>query len=312
MVYRLPPLNALRAFEATARNMSFAKAAEELFLTPSAISYQVKSLEDFLSVKLFTRLNRSIELTEAGAKLYPGLHQGFEAMQGAMDRLVAQTPDHMLVVSTGPAFSSKWLTPRIVHFMEAHPDIDIRIEASLKLTDFAQDHVDVSIRFGAGRYNDLYVEHLIGDWMTPMVSPALLARGPTLSAPDDLAHYALIHDDSMNFIANPPGWGDWARKAHATRLDTSRGPRFSHADHALNAAMRGTGVVLGRGVLAQEELANGQLIMPFPDLVMDTGFAFHFVCPTNLLERPKVEKFRAWMLKELDKDRARLSRLPSL
>lgn len=302
MSYRLPPLNALRAFEATARNMSFSKAAEELHLTPSALSYQVRMLEEFLSVKLFNRLNRSIELTECGHRIFPGIRESFEMLDAAMGRLVADTPDHILVISTGPSFAAKWLTPRLVSFMEACPDLEMRISASLGLVDFAEDQVDAAVRFGTGRYEGLHAERLVGDWMTPMVSPQLLKGDRPLRRPADLAHHMLLHDDSAKSLPNSPVWGDWLREAGVTGIDAGKGARFNHADHALGAALRGSGIVLGRGVLAADELASGNLVIPFPEFIIDTGFAFYLVCPPEMLARPKVRQFRNWLFDEIDRD----------
>lgn len=302
MAYRLPPLNALRAFEATARHMSFSKAAEELNLTPSALSYQVRMLEEFLSVKLFKRLNRAIELTDHGQRIFPGVRESFELMSDAMGRLTADTPDHILVVSTGPSFAAKWLTPRIVSFMEACPDLEMRVSASLALIDFVEDRVDVSVRFGAGRYEGLHAERLAGDWTTPMVAPQLLEGENALRTPADIAKHTLLHDDSIKYLPNAPVWKDWLREAGVSGIDTGKGARFNHADHALNAAAKGSGVVLGRGVLAADDLDMGRLAIPFPELTIDTGFAFYFVCPPIMLNRPKVQQFREWVFDEFAKD----------
>ncbi|MEP0519184.1 MAG: transcriptional regulator GcvA [Hyphomicrobiales bacterium] len=302
MVYRLPPLNALRAFEATARHMSFSRAAEELNLTPSALSYQVRMLEEFLSVKLFTRLNRAIELTDHGQRVFPGVRESFQLMSKAMSRLTADTPDHILVVSTGPSFAAKWLTPRIVSFMEACPDLEMRVSASLALIDFVEDRVDVSVRFGAGRYEGLHAERLVGDWTTPMVAPQLLEGENALRTPADIANHTLLHDDSIKYLPNAPVWKDWLQEAGVSGIDTGKGARFNHADHALNAAAKGSGVVLGRGVLAADDLEMGRLVMPFPEITIDTGFAFYFVCPPTMLHRPKVQQFREWVFDEFAKD----------
>lgn len=302
MAYRLPPLNALKAFEATARHMSFSKAAVELNLTPSALSYQVRMLEGFLSVKLFNRLNRAIELTEHGQRVFPGVRESFELMSAAMARLTADTPDHILVVSTGPAFAAKWLTPKVVNFMEACPNLEMRVSANLALTDFVEDRVDVSVRFGAGRYEGLHSERLVGDWITPMVAPQLLEGDNALRTPSDIAKHMLLHDDSIQNLPSAPVWKDWLSEAGVSGVDSGKGARFNHADHALNAAAKGSGVVLGRGVLAADDLEVGRLVIPFPELTIDTGFAFYFVCPPIMLDRPKVQQFRQWIFDEFARD----------
>lgn len=306
MVYRLPPLNALRAFEAAARHMSFRDAADELHVTPSALSYQVRQLEDFLQIALFKRMNRRVALTDAGARVFPGVRDGFERLHEAMSHVTGATPDHILVVSTGPAFAAKWLTPRVYRFMEAHPSIEMRIAASLKLIDFVADEVDLGIRFGAGHYSDLHVELLAGEWTTPMASPQLL-EARAVKTPDDLAKLPLLHDDSLVFSPGSPTWTDWFRHAGVKGVDSARGARFSHADHAIDAAIRGAGVVLGRSVIAADEVLTGRLVAPFPDLRLDTRLGFYLVCPRPALEREKVQAFREWITEEMARPEGQLA-----
>ena len=292
---RLPPLNALRAFEATARHMSFSKAAAELFVTPSALSYQVRQLEENLGQKLFERLNRAIALTAAGEKLYPGIHTGLLAMSEAVNSLKNATPDDVLVVSTGPAFAAKWLAPRMYRFIEAYPDIELQLSASLKLVEFGTDGVDVAVRFGYGDYPDLHVEPIFDDIVTPMCAPELIERG--LKKPSDLKNFTLLHDDSMSQLERAPDWQEWLRRAGVTNVDASRGMRFSHADHSVDAAVEGAGVALGRSSLAGRELQSGRLVAPF-DIHLSTSAAFWFVCAPADLEKPKVTAFREWLMKE--------------
>ncbi|MEP3630053.1 MAG: transcriptional regulator GcvA [Hyphomicrobiales bacterium] len=295
---RLPPLNALRAFEATARHMSFSKAADELFVTPSALSYQVRQLEENLGQKLFERLNRAIALTAAGEKLYPGIHTGLLAMSEAVGSLKNATPDDVLVVSTGPAFAAKWLAPRMYRFIEAHPDIELQLSASLKLIEFGGGDVDVAVRFGYGDYPDLHVEPIFDELVTPMCAPELIERG--LKQPSDLKNFTLLHDDSMRHIDRAPDWQEWLRRAGVTNVDASRGMRFSHADHSVDAAVEGAGVALGRSSLAGRELQSGRLVAPF-DINLSTSAAFWFVCAPADLEKPKVAAFREWLMKEASK-----------
>lgn len=292
---RLPPLNALRAFEATARHMSFSKAADELFVTPSALSYQVRQLEENLGQKLFERLNRAIALTAAGEKLYPGIHTGLLAMSEAVNGLKNATPDDVLVVSTGPAFAAKWLAPRMYRFIEAYPDIELQLSANLKLIDLNSDDADVAVRFGYGDYPDLHVEPIFDELVTPMCAPELIERG--LKEPSDLKNFTLLHDDSMRHIDRAPDWQEWLRRAGVTNVDASRGMRFSHADHSVDAAVEGAGVALGRSSLAGRELQSGRLVAPF-DIQLSTSAAFWFVCALTDLEKPKVAAFREWLMKE--------------
>ncbi|MEO1066872.1 MAG: transcriptional regulator GcvA [Pseudomonadota bacterium] len=300
MVDRLPPLNALKAFEATARNLSFSAAAEELHVTPSALSYQVRQLEEHLGQKLFVRLNRAIELTDAGRQLYPGIHTGLLAMAEAVSSLKAETPDDVLIVSTGPAFAAKWLAPRMYRFIEKHPDIELQIAASLKLVDFVQEDPDVAIRFGYGDYPDLHVEPIFDEAVTPMCAPEIIDRG--LKEPADLAKFTLLHDDSMKHIEQTPGWPEWLRRANVTNVDGTRGVKFNYADHCIDAAVEGAGVALGRSSLATRELRLGRLIAPF-DIDITTPAAFWFVCERKDLEREKVSKFRDWLFCEANEDK---------
>jgi len=295
---RLPPLNALRAFEATARHMSFSKAADELFVTPSALSYQVRQLEEHLGQKLFERLNRAIALTAAGEKLYPGIHTGLLAMSEAVGGLKNTTPDDVLVVSTGPAFAAKWLAPRMYRFIEAYPDIELQLSASVKLIELDGGDGDVAVRFGYGDYPDLHVEPIFDELVTPMCAPELLERG--LRHPSDLENFTLLHDDSMRHIDRAPDWLEWLRRAGVTNVDASRGMRFSHADHSVDAAVEGAGVALGRSSLAGRELQSGRLVAPF-DIQLSTSAAFWFVCAPTDLEKPKVIAFREWLMKEASK-----------
>jgi LysR family glycine cleavage system transcriptional activator len=300
---RLPPLNALRAFEIAARHMSFQKAAEELNVTPSALSYQIRQLEGFLGVKLFERLNRAVRLTDAGERIVPGVHDAFERLAGAMDRLKGSSPPNVLIVSTGPACAAKWLSPRLHRFLERHPDIDIRISPSLRLTDFDGDEVDVAIRFGAGKYRGLHTEALADEHVLPLVSPKLLEGFGGRFRPVDLARLTLLHDDSANFLSNAANWADWLRLARMDDIDPSRGPHFSHADQALEAALDGAGIVLGRLSLAVRDIANGRLVAPF-DLTLRAQAAFFFCCPPSRLAEAKIKAFRTFLFDEIREERA--------
>lgn len=296
---RLPTLNGLQAFEATARHMSFAAAAEELNLTPSAVSYQVRSLEDRLGVELFARLNRAIALTEAGETLYPDIREAFARMRVAVDRLSADTPENVLVVSTGPSFAAKWLSPRLFSFMDEHPEIEVRISASLKLVDFNRDGVDVGIRFGLGNYPGLEQFHLMGDEVTVLASPGFLETH-ALSSAQDIASQPLIIDESMAFTKEAPTWLTWFEHAKVHYSGELRGLRFNHADHAIDAAARGVGVALARTSLAIGDIEKGVLVEPFPDLRLRTALSFFLVMPPTARLKPKVAAFTQWIHRELD------------
>ena len=291
MVARLPPLGSLRAFEAAARRLSFKDAADELNVTPSALSYQVRQLEDHLQVELFRRLNRKVELTEAGHRLAPGLREAFGQMRAAVEQ-VTGADDDVLVVSTGPAFAAKWLAPRVWRFMEAHPELELRLSASLKLVDFAADEVDAAIRFGPGDYRDVVTEPLFEEALIPLCAPHL-----DVSSQGDLSRVALIHDDSSKPVMDAADWPEWLRKAGFRSLEGTRGPRFNHADHAIDAAVDGAGVVLGRVALVMRDIEAGRLVAPFP-FYLPARIRFWFVTSEAKMLTPKVRTFRKWLAQE--------------
>lgn len=294
---RLPPLTALRAFDAAARHMSFARAAAELNVTPAALSFQIKSIEDHLGTPLFRRLNRAVELTEAGRTLAPGAAEGFQTLTKAWRNTRRLNDTRTLTVTAGPAFTSKWLAPRLYEFAQSHPDIELRFSASLRIIDFDLDEVDVAIRFGLGNDKDVYSDPLNREWMTPMMTSRLAEQ---IKTPEDLQKAVLIHDDSISFFKSPADWAAWCRAAGIT-IDTSHGPRFSQADHAIDAAISGAGVILGRVSLATQALETGLLVAPFKvGLVCDAHF--RFICPLGSEMRPNIAAFHRWI-----KDKMRAS-----
>ncbi|PJI86261.1 LysR family glycine cleavage system transcriptional activator [Yoonia maricola] len=291
---RLPPLTALRAFEAAARHMSFAKAADELNVTPAALSYQIKALEADLGQPVFRRLNRAVELTEAGRCLAPGATDAFTTLSTAWRSTKRLTDSGVLTVTAGPAFTSKWLAPRMYDFAQAHEDIDLRFSATLRIVDFNRDEVDVAIRFGLGGDEGVYSRPIFDEWMTPMMTPQLAKAYDT---PDKLVKATFIHDDSINFLKLPTGWDAWL-KAMKIKADTSHGPRFSQADHAIDAAIAGAGVVMGRASLVARALEDGQLVAPF-DLGLTSEAQYRFICPLGNERRPHIAAFEAWVLEEI-------------
>lgn len=294
MADRLPPLTALRAFEAAARHLSFAQAAADLNVTPAALSFQLKSLETHLGEPVFRRLNRAVELTEAGRMLAPGVTDGFSALSSAWRNTQRLSDNSTLTVTAGPAFTSKWLAPRLYEFAQAHPEIELRFSASLRLIDFDRDAVDVAIRFGLGHDKDVHSEPLIREWMTPMMTPELAEKFGTL---ENLSQAPLIHDESILFFKQPTDWAAWCRAA-GLAFDTTSGLRFSQVDHALDAAISGAGVVLGRVSLATRALEQGRLVAPF-QMGLLTEAQFRFICPQGTENRPNVAAFRSWILKEI-------------
>ncbi|MCW8883787.1 MAG: transcriptional regulator GcvA [Motiliproteus sp.] len=291
---RLPPLNALRAFECVARHLSFKKAAEELFVTPAAVSHQVKTLEQHLGVTLFNRFNRAIELTDQGRMLFLGVHDGLEQLKVAVDRVKPLQQDNTLVIGTGPSFAAKWLSPRLYRFFSHHPEIDARISANLAFSEFGPGGVDVAIRFGQGNHPGLFAERLATERLAPVCAPQL-----QLNSPEDLRSQVLIHDESLTIFPDPSHWRDWLQLAGVEGIHAEKGPRFNHADHGIDAAIEGAGVVLARKLLAANDLRSGRLIKPF-ELELETNLGFYFVCPIGNEEKPKVKAFRDWLWAEFD------------
>lgn len=292
---RLPPLTALRAFDAAARHMSFAKAAEELNVTPAALSFQIKSLEEHLGGAVFRRLNRAVELTEAGHALAPGLSDGFQTLAAAWRAALRTQDDDSLTITAGPAFTAKWLAPRLYAFAQAHPDIDLRFSASLKKSDLRRDPIDVAIRYSIREEDpDLFSEMLAEDWVCPVMAPNLAEQ---YQRPEDLLHAPLIHDESIDFLDQEVGWKAWFR-ANGIDANPNPGSRFSQGDHAVDAAVSGLGAVLGRRALVVKDIADGRLVAPIP-LALKTGASFRFLCLHGNQDRPAIKALRQWILSEV-------------
>lgn len=293
---RLPPLTALRAFDAAARHMSFALAAAELNVTPAALSFQIKSLEEHLGQPLFKRLNRAVELTEAGRALAPGVADGFRMLTEAW-RVTRRLQDNTsLTVTAGPALTAKWLAPRLYDFARQHPDIDLSFSATLRMVDLRRDDVDVAIRFGYGPDEGLYSVQVRKEWLTPVMSPELAEQYLT---PESLTKAPLIFDDSIAFLRPPCDWATWFR-AVDVQHNPEHGTHFSNADHAVDAAVAGVGVVLGRRAMIIKDLQEGRLVAPFKTAIESTG-RFRFLCLPGVEERPQVKAFRDWFVAEIDK-----------
>jgi len=291
MPRRLPPLNALRAFEAAARLLSFTRAADELAVTQAAVSHQIKALEEWIGVPLFRRVNRGLLLTDAGQALLSVLRDALDRIAAATERLRAGPRTGQLVVSALPSFAAKWLVPRLPRFQAAHPNIELHLHAAVALVDFTRDPVDLALRFGAGRWAGVEAIRLLDEEVTPVCSPALLAGGHPLREPADLRHYTLLHDD---FELD---WQTWLDAAGVSGVDASRGPRFTGSDHLVQAALAGHGIALGRGALVADDLAAGRLVRPFA-LSLPSEWAYYIVYPAGAGNRPKIAAFRDWILGE--------------
>ncbi len=293
---RLPPLTALRAFDAAARHMSFAKAADELNVTPAALSFQIKSLEEHLGHPLFRRLNRAVELTEAGKALAPGTAEGFTALKSAWAATRRLQDNTTLTVTAGPALTAKWLAPRLYDFARAHPEIDLRFSATLRNMDLEQDDVDVAIRFGSGQDEGRYCLPVRKEWLTPVMTPELAEQFTT---PESLRDAPLIHDDSIAFLKPPADWPTWF-KAVGMEFTPTHGAHFSNADHAIDAAVAGVGVALGRRAMIIKDMTEGRLIAPFKTAI-ETNGRFRFLCLPGAENRPQVAAFRDWFATEIEK-----------
>ncbi len=293
---RLPPLTALRAFDAAARHMSFAKAADELNVTPAALSFQIKSLEEHLGQPLFRRLNRAVELTEAGRTLAPGAAEGFARLQAAWAATRRLQDNTTLTVTAGPALTAKWLAPRLYEFARAHPGIDLRFSATLRNMDFGRDDVDVAIRFGYGQDDGLYSVPVRPEWLTPVMTPELAKKYPT---PQSLIEAPLIHDDSISFLNPRCDWPAWFR-AVGVEFEPTHGAHFSNADHAIDAAVAGMGVTLGRRPMIIKDVTEGRLVTPFK-IAIETKARFRFLCRMGEETRPQIAAFRDWFLAEIEK-----------
>ena len=289
MSKRLPPLNALRVFDAAARHLSFTKAAEELFVTQAAVSHQIKSLEDFLGLKLFRRRNRSLLLTEEGQNYYLDIKEIFSALADATRKLQSRSAKGALTVSLLPSFAIQWLVPRLSSFNAAWPGIDVLIQAVDREEDKLADDVDVAIFYGRGNWPGLKVEKLYAEYLLPVCAPALLSGPHPLKTPADLIHHTLLHDASRR------DWQTYTRQLGLNHINVQQGPIFSHSAMVLQAAIHGQGVALANNVMAQTEIEAGRLACPFNDVLVSRN-AFYLVCHDSQAEVGKIAAFRQWII----------------
>jgi LysR family transcriptional regulator, glycine cleavage system transcriptional activator len=296
----MPPLNALRAFEAAARHLSLTKAAAELNVSPGAISHQIRGLEALLGVELFERRVRAVVLSAAGERLFPGLQTGFLHIREAVSGLQQLDNERVLVVSTSPGLTAKWLAARLYRFASAHPEIDTRISSSLNNANFATDGVDLAIRNMPDEPPPdpaLDMEKLISLSLVPVCSPKLIESLGPLDKPEHLAHAPLIHDDTLLPRARVPTWTDWFAAAGLDHVEIARGLSFNSAEHALDAASEGAGVLLVQNILAYDLLRSGRLVIPVAR-ALRSGRAYYLVRPKRAHERPQVRAFIDWVKRE--------------
>ncbi|AXR06124.1 transcriptional regulator GcvA [Salinimonas sediminis] len=295
MQRRLPPLNALKAFEAAARHLSFTRAADELFVTQAAVSHQIKALEEYLSMKLFIRRNRTLLLTEEGQAYFLELKDIFKSLQEATERLLAKGSKGAITVAMPPSFASQWLVPRISKFSVAHPDIDVRIKAVDFDEGFLNDDVDVAIYYGKGRWSGLQADKLHKEFLTPLCAPSLFSGPKPLNSLADLKHHVLLHDLSRE------AWKTWLKQVGVAGVNVNHGPVFSHSMLVLQAAALGQGIALANTILARPEIDAGRLIMPFSERV-ESRDAFYVVCDDSQAELGKIAAFREWILAQVNEE----------
>jgi len=307
------PFNALRAFEAAARHLSFKLAAEELFVTPAAISQQIKFLEETLGLPLFHRYNRKIELTDAAKGGLPKLIEGFALLSEAVNQIKQQQDSPALTVWTSPSFATKWLVPRLSEYRRERPDVDLSISVNRDLIDngrakktipaenFRRHKVDIAIRFGQGDYPGCRVDKLFSVSAIPLCSPTLLHGKHPLGTPSDLRHHTLLHDDTP--YEGRPSWSAWLQAAGVGDVDSTHGMSFNSAQLVLAAAINGQGVALTLQTLAADDLAAGHLVMPF-DLSLPMDYAYYVITLEETAEQPKIKAFRDWLLRNVDHSEA--------
>ncbi len=294
----VPPISALRAFEAAARLKSFTLAAEELGLTQSAISHQVHGLEEHLGFELFHREPRRISLTAKGETLALAVREGLTVVASCVRTLMRADNGPRLTVSTLAGFAVKWLFPRLIRFDERHPQIELAIVTTGQLAGFADGEADVAIRYGTGRYPGLHVEKIMDESMFPVCAPRMMKGPKALRTPEDLARIPLLHDEILRLDGHMPSWQNWIDAVGVKGIDAAKGRRFGQSNMSIQAAIEGLGVALGRSPLVMDDLAAGRLVRPF-ELSIPSGFSHYFVCPSRALALPKIAAFRAWLLAEV-------------
>jgi LysR family transcriptional regulator, glycine cleavage system transcriptional activator len=292
MSARLPPLNALRTFEAAARLLSFTKAAEELFVTQAAVSHQIKTLEEHLGVALFRRLNRGLMLTDHGQLLLPAVRQAFDTLAAGVERMHEQCCRGALTISTTPSFAANWLARRLGRFQALWPDFEISLTATPRLVEFVREGIDCGVRYGFGDWPGLRAERLFGHELVPVCSPVLLEGGKPLRRPDDLRHHTLLH-----VLSDMDDWRLWLRAAEVAGIDPTRGLKFDTGPLALAAAMAGAGIAITHRRLVDDDLAAGRLVELF-DFELPIESAYYFIAPDGTADLPKVALFRDWILAE--------------
>ena len=293
MARNLPPPIALRAFEVSARLLSFTRAANELNVTQAAVSHQIKILEEYLNVPLFVRMTRKLMLTDEGQSLYSVVSQSFTEIETIAETLRAGKGDEVLSVSLTPYFSSKWLTVRLTRFWARHPNIDLRLHHTAQPGNLRQDRTDLSITWGLNDVHNLDFKPLITANVVPVCSPSIISEDKPISTVDDLYRHTLLHEEDYSL------WKMWLEKAGAGEVNLRRGTTMDDSNVVIQAAIDGQGVALGSDVLCADEIEAGRLVMPF-DIRLAMPYSYYIVFKPGALQRPKIKAFYEWIVEEAE------------
>jgi LysR family glycine cleavage system transcriptional activator len=296
MARKLPSLTSLRAFEAAARLLSFTRAADELHVTPTAISHQIKALEEWLGVRLFDRSTRAVQLTDTGTRYLPSVQAAFDSLEIATQQIAQNSGNQVLTVTTTVSFTSKWLIPRLASFQEQYPDIDVRITTSTGLIELERAGIDLGIRFGRGRWPGLSAQRLLSERIFPVCGPQLLNGSRPLKQPEDLRHHTLLHVSALR-----DEWKTWLTANGLGDIKPARELTFDQIATALQAASEGLGIALGYTHLVADDLNAGRLLVPFK-CEISGDFAYYVVYPESAPVRPHVAAFKDWLLAQADGD----------
>lgn len=294
-------LNALRAFEASARHQSFSAAAAELHVTPAAVGQLVRALEEWLGTPLFHRGSSGrarLVPTEMADRALPDIRAGFDRLTLGLERLKEGSATGVLTVTVSPAFAAKWLLPRIHSFQTAWPDTDLRLDTSLKAVDFVAQRIDIGVRYGTGSWPGLMADKLMDEEVYPVCSPQLLREREHFGGPNGLSRETLIHDLSMDGHVGFPSWETWLQKAGVPDIATTRGLKINNSAAVLQAAIEGHGIALARSVMAHDDLATGRLVRLFPEITLASPMAYYIVYRAECSSLLKLTAFRDWLLEE--------------
>lgn len=295
----LPSINALRSFQLSARCLSFTQAARELHVTQGAVSHQVKALEELLGVALFLRVKQKLQLTEQGRGYLGYVSEALSLLQNGHEYLTGSKQSGILTVSVSPNFASKWLVHRLGSFINAHPDIELRISASMGHVDLVNSDIDLAIRHGDNHWPDLHVTKLCSETIFPVCSPSYLDQHPELQQPADLTKQVLLHDRSRR------DWPCWFAFAGIELGELVVGPQFDQTSMVLDAAVEGQGVALARSALAARNLLSGRLLRLFAQ-AMPAPFGYYLVCSKVAANHSKVQRFKTWVLEQAEEEVSKL------